>query len=521
MTSAPALSTQPAAPNATSTRGTPTGAPGRFASTYAAALGMPAIAEMSIAVPAPSPSANAQSPLDRANPDTNASSPQPARGDNAPGSGASDPDSSTTNRSSSASDASEHPNAAADQADQPADPAQSSSNKPQPATPAPDQPLLTPTHEEAAASPLLAPSAGSAEALATPDASASTRHTPRPAAYQPEVVAAADKPGNPASNAEPAPAVPTDPLGLIRHDAALSTPSNADAQAEPRADDLRQGLFDATTQSTTPDAEPSRATLNARAASAAPAQSMTVPTAAAALGVAAAAPSNTSTQGITAKGTQDLLGMLGTAARPSVFNVSSKPGRAAAATPGNSSAASVEAQIARGLAAAMRQKGGLLTLRLNPEHLGPVRIEVRVDQDGVTVRLDAQNPQTRQKLLADLDALRRAIEDRGLKVHRVEVLGVADTPRPDSLRSADPTPADHNDHHGGRQWGGGDASDGQRHAGSWGQGSQQNPSNPWGHDQWDGESPDATLWSSSHHETDRPNDDPARGLLILRLDTVV
>jgi flagellar hook-length control protein FliK len=136
----------------------------------------------------------------------------------------------------------------------------------------------------------------------------------------------------------------------------------------------------------------------------------------------------------------------------------------------------IDAQLASGLAAALRQRGGTITLRLNPESLGAVRVEMRIEDGTVSARIDAVRDETRQVLRAGLDGLRAAIEERGLVVHRVEI---ADAPPGsgtvlaqggEQKRSASESPAqghesparDRRDSHEGtgREAGGDDGADG-------------------------------------------------------------
>lgn len=515
MTTAPAVSTSPTAPNASTSRSNAPGAAGRFASTFAAALGMPAIAEMSLAVPAHAAPADAQSPQDRATP----AAPD-ARAADTPRDPANSPESPADNDAQApeaAADTEAPANEPADQsanqsADQPTDARRQSAAEPRPADIATGDPLAaTPTID-----PLIAASAASAQAdpaLVSAEVGASERPSAHRRADSPAGTPANDPDASAPTQAQPAPEVPTDPLGLIRHDASQPNSSAHHSFSDSRTDGHSADLFNAEAHSNTPtDTEPSRATLNARAAAAsahANAPTMSTQAATVAAGLAAAAPAQSTTSG-PAKGTQDLLGMLGTAARPNVFGVSTGPVRTTAAQAPASASASVEAQLARGLAAALRQKGGLLTLRLNPEHLGPVRIEVRVDPEGVTAKLDAQNPQTRQKLLADLDSLRRAIEERGLKIHRVEVVGAPDAARPDAPRQSDHA-HDHTDHHAQQQWGGSSS------GGSSARDDRGSDDKHWNQARWQPADHDAHHWTPS---TDDSLDDPAHALLMLRLDTV-
>ncbi len=78
-------------------------------------------------------------------------------------------------------------------------------------------------------------------------------------------------------------------------------------------------------------------------------------------------------------------------------------------------------QIQRGLAQALKKRDGELTLRLRPEHLGMVRVRVRVEESSVTALLEASSEQARGLLKAHLTTLREALEARGLSVERIDV----------------------------------------------------------------------------------------------------
>lgn len=78
-------------------------------------------------------------------------------------------------------------------------------------------------------------------------------------------------------------------------------------------------------------------------------------------------------------------------------------------------------QVARGLAAAVRQRDGTLTLRLSPDSLGDIKIQVRVESGHVSAHIHAQTDQARQLLTESASTLRTALEAHGLVVERVEV----------------------------------------------------------------------------------------------------
>ncbi|MEM9063926.1 MAG: flagellar hook-length control protein FliK [Planctomycetota bacterium] len=98
-------------------------------------------------------------------------------------------------------------------------------------------------------------------------------------------------------------------------------------------------------------------------------------------------------------------------------------GRAAPSTPSGrpDQTAALRTQAINGLAAALRQKGGVVTLRLNPEGLGSLRIGMEVSGGKVTATLEATNDAARELLKGDLPQLRSALESRGLVVDRLTV----------------------------------------------------------------------------------------------------
>ena len=89
--------------------------------------------------------------------------------------------------------------------------------------------------------------------------------------------------------------------------------------------------------------------------------------------------------------------------------------------PGQSTQHAVEAQVARGLAAALQQKDGSVTLRLNPENLGFVRIQISVQGGSVEGLIEASSEPARLLLESSLHTLRGALEARGLEVSRLSV----------------------------------------------------------------------------------------------------
>ncbi|MEQ8844121.1 MAG: flagellar hook-length control protein FliK [Phycisphaerales bacterium] len=76
---------------------------------------------------------------------------------------------------------------------------------------------------------------------------------------------------------------------------------------------------------------------------------------------------------------------------------------------------------ARGLAAALRQQGGTVSLRLQPESLGDLRVRMTIDAGRVSVEMSASTDEARDAIETSLDALKRSLESRGLEVNRMDV----------------------------------------------------------------------------------------------------
>ncbi|MCW5775125.1 MAG: flagellar hook-length control protein FliK [Phycisphaeraceae bacterium] len=84
------------------------------------------------------------------------------------------------------------------------------------------------------------------------------------------------------------------------------------------------------------------------------------------------------------------------------------------------------AQLARGLAAALRRGDGQIVLRLHPESLGMVRVALGVREGIVTAQLEPTTRVARELLEAGLSSLRAALEARGLHVDRLVVQPTAE-----------------------------------------------------------------------------------------------
>ena len=79
------------------------------------------------------------------------------------------------------------------------------------------------------------------------------------------------------------------------------------------------------------------------------------------------------------------------------------------------------ARVAQGLRGAMNLKGGSITIRLNPQELGFVRIEMEIQGGTVRAELQSENASVRDLLTHQLGRLRETLAGRGLVVERLEV----------------------------------------------------------------------------------------------------
>ena len=60
-------------------------------------------------------------------------------------------------------------------------------------------------------------------------------------------------------------------------------------------------------------------------------------------------------------------------------------------------------------------------LRLNPQELGELRMEIKVEQDNIKAHIIAQNPQAQEMIDRHLPRLREALEQQGLHLQQIEV----------------------------------------------------------------------------------------------------
>jgi hypothetical protein len=113
---------------------------------------------------------------------------------------------------------------------------------------------------------------------------------------------------------------------------------------------------------------------------------------------------------------------------------------AADATPQQMQALSAQAE--RGLAAALNQRTGAVTVRLNPESLGQIKVQVQVAQGAITAAFEVTSPKTRDLFNKSLHTLRQTLRDKGLNVQDVKITLAPQLPKSDLALSVShlPTP---------------------------------------------------------------------------------
>lgn len=78
-------------------------------------------------------------------------------------------------------------------------------------------------------------------------------------------------------------------------------------------------------------------------------------------------------------------------------------------------------QVSRGLAQLLRNQGGTLSLKLAPESLGAVQIDLKLSSGRVEAVIQANDEVARGLLESQVSRLRGALEARGVTVDRLEV----------------------------------------------------------------------------------------------------
>jgi len=89
-------------------------------------------------------------------------------------------------------------------------------------------------------------------------------------------------------------------------------------------------------------------------------------------------------------------------------------------TPPRAQGQAVADQVAKGMTGLLKN-GGTMTLKLAPEALGAVRVEVSLRDGVVSARFQAERASARELLSGHLDTLRSALETRGVRVEHLEV----------------------------------------------------------------------------------------------------
>ncbi len=77
--------------------------------------------------------------------------------------------------------------------------------------------------------------------------------------------------------------------------------------------------------------------------------------------------------------------------------------------------------MVRGALAMTRSTGGAMTIRLEPESLGSLRIQMQMNHGRVAVQFHAETAQARGLLNQHVETLRTAMESHGLKLENVQI----------------------------------------------------------------------------------------------------
>jgi flagellar hook-length control protein FliK len=95
--------------------------------------------------------------------------------------------------------------------------------------------------------------------------------------------------------------------------------------------------------------------------------------------------------------------------------------------------ADVVPQLVRAIRTQFRDGVGEARIRLNPEHLGEVRIDIKIEGDLVSARLQVERPEVRQAIEAESHSLRLHLARQGLTL---EDLTVTEGSRPRDERTS-------------------------------------------------------------------------------------
>jgi flagellar hook-length control protein FliK len=83
------------------------------------------------------------------------------------------------------------------------------------------------------------------------------------------------------------------------------------------------------------------------------------------------------------------------------------------------------ARLSRGLANAVQQRGGAVTLRLTPPEMGTVRIQMQITGTNVSASFHAESASAQTLLSQQLGQLRTALETQGMNVDKLSVQPLA------------------------------------------------------------------------------------------------
>ncbi|QDU33171.1 Flagellar hook-length control protein FliK [Poriferisphaera corsica] len=100
------------------------------------------------------------------------------------------------------------------------------------------------------------------------------------------------------------------------------------------------------------------------------------------------------------------------------------------------------ARVARGLQSAIHQNGGNLTLRLTPESMGTVRIQLQITGAQVNVQLHTEHESARSMLNQHISNLRQSLEHQGLSVERIGVQSMQNSSQSNTNSQSDMSQSD-------------------------------------------------------------------------------
>lgn len=126
--------------------------------------------------------------------------------------------------------------------------------------------------------------------------------------------------------------------------------------------------------------------------------------------------------------------------QPVTVRLRTDPSMPNAATAGEAEAASK--QLGHALTRMFHFKSSNLTMFMHPDTLGKLKVQMQVQAGVVSARFEATSDVTRRLLEQNVDALRGALESRGLRADRIEIVSIPDwqSPRPDATSSPSGAP---------------------------------------------------------------------------------